>query len=314
MTSYRPPAIRRVVLALAMAVLVVGSVQGMATAAAKATLRWKFKEGEVFRYSLDQNSVMTGQDPEGRESKQSFGLILDMTWTVKSVDASGVASIHQTIDRVRTSATAPFGKFSFDSKEAGNAPGPAGPMFRLLVGAEFSVKMTPRGEVSDIKLSDKLLATLKAEADPAGAQGPFSEAGLKNIVAQMVMPLAEAAVDAGETWTRSMSVPAGPDGQMRQVEQTFTAKGPDPKASGLEVIEFTTKLEPPKADPNNGQPAFHVKKETQTGRIEFDNAAGRVVKSTAEEDVEFSVAIQGKDVQQKAQTSRVLTLSKDKSP
>ncbi len=73
---------------------------------------------------MDQTTVSTGQDPEGREVKQTFGLILDMTWTVKSVDASGVASMTQTIDRVRTTAAAPFGKFSFDSKEAGDAAGP----------------------------------------------------------------------------------------------------------------------------------------------------------------------------------------------
>ena len=309
MTTIRPRAIRRAALALSAAVLLVGL--GPAPVGAKTTLRWTFKEGEVLRYSMDQNTVATGQDPGGREIKETQGLIIDMTWTVKAVDASGVASITQTIDRVRTSRTAPFGKFSFDSKEAGSDPGVAGPMVKVLVGAEFTVKMNPRGEVSDVKLSDKLLASLKGDNEPAGAQGPSSEAGLKNMIAQMVLPLAEAGVDVGETWKRSMAIPAGPDGQTRQIEQTFTYKGPDPTSSGVMAIDFTTKLEPPKADPNV---PVTFKKETQTGRIEFDNASGRLVKSTAEEDVEFSIAIQGKDVPQKARTSRVLTLSKDKAP
>jgi predicted secreted protein len=318
MTTKRPRAIREGVLALATVLLLVGLGQG--SASAKATLRWKFKEGEVLHYSMDQNTVQTDQDQEGRDVKQTFGLILDMTWTIKAVDPSGVATITQTIDRVRTTAAAPFGKFSFDSKDLGNtadpkaiasAAGAAGLMIKVLVGAEFTSKMNPQGEVTEVKLADKLLANLRGDNDPAVAQGPFSEAGLKNIIMQMVTPVAAGSVELGETWKRSMAIPAGPDGQTRQVEQTFTYKGPDPTSASLEKLEFTTRYDPPKADPNV---AVTVKKETQIGRIEFDNAAGRVAKSTVTEEVELSISIQGKEVHQKAETSRVLTLSKDKAP
>jgi Family of unknown function (DUF6263) len=320
MTTNRLRAIRRAALALSMAILLAGLGHPIATAAEKVALRWKFKEGEVIRYSMDQTTAQTSQDPEGREIKQNFGLILDMSWKVKSVDASGVASLTQTVDRVRTTLSAPGGlKFSFDSKDLGNitdskgaanVPGAAGPMFKILLGAEFSSKMSPRGELTDIKLSDKLMATLKADNDPAAAQGPFSEVGLKNILAQMVLPLAETSVDVGDTWKRALAIPAGPDGQTRQIEQTFTYKGHD-HASSLPTIEFTSKLDPPKADPNV---PVTFKKETETGRIEFDNALGRVAKSTVVEDVEVSVAIQGKEIPQKVQTTWVLTLSKDKTP
>ena len=309
MTTNGPLAPRRVALAMVAALLLVGL--GSSTANAKTTLRWKFKEGEVLRYSMDQATVSTGQGPDGREIKQTFGLVMDMTWTIKSVDASGVASMTQTIDRVRTSAASPFGKFSFDSKEAGAAASVAGPLFKMLVGAEFSSKMSPKGEVTDIKLSDKLLATLRGDSEPAGAQGQFSEAGLKNMLAQMVIPLPEEGVDAGQTWQRAMAIPAGPDGQTRQIEQTFTYKGPDAANAGLEAIGFTTKFDPPKADPNV---PVTFKKETATGQFDFDNAAGRIVKSNVVEDVEVSVTIEGKEVPQKVETTRVLALSKDKAP
>ena len=310
MTTNSPLAIRRAWMAIATATVLIGLVGG-STAQAKTTLRWKFKEGDVLRYSMDQTTVSTGQDPSGRELKQTIGLIMDMTWTVKSVDASGVASMTQTIDRVRTTAASPFGKFSFDSKEAGDAASVAGPLFKMLVGAEFSSKMNPRGEVTDIKLSDKLLATLRGDNEPAGAQGQFSEAGLKNMLAQMVMPLPEEGVDVGQAWRRAMPIPAGPDGQTRQIEQTFTYKGHDAASGGLESISFSTKFEPPKADPNV---PVTFKKEAATGQYEFDNASGRVVKSNVAEDVEVSISIEGKEVPQKVETTRALTLSKDKAP
>ncbi len=307
MTTIRPLAIRPGSLALAL--LLVGL--GLATASAKTTLRWKFKPGDVLHYTMDQTTVSTGQDPGGKELKQTIGLIMDMTWTVKSVDASGAASMTQTIDRVRTSAVSPYGKFSFDSKEAGDAGSIAGPLFKMLVGAEFTSKMTPLGEVADIKLSDKLLATLRGDNEPAGAQGQFSEAGLKNMLAQMVIPLPEGGVDPGETWTRKMAIPAGPDGQTRQIDQTFIYKGADPSSEGLVGIEFSTKFEPPKADPNV---PVTFKKETAAGRFDFDNAAGRIARSNVAEVVEVSIALEGKEIPQKVETNRTLALSKDKTP
>jgi Family of unknown function (DUF6263) len=284
---------------------------GSMTAPAATTFRWKFKEGDVLRYSMDQTTVSSGQDPMGREVKQTFGLIMDMTWTVKAVDPSGVATMTQRIDRVRTSAASPFGKFSFDSKEAGDASSVAGPLFKMLVGAEFTSKMSPLGELTDIKLSDKLLATLRGDNEPAGAQGQFSEVGLKNMLAQMVLPLPEGAVEVGQAWTRKMAIPSGPEGQTRQIDQTFTYKGPDAAAGGLEAIDFTTQFEAPKADPNV---PVTFKTETATGRYHFDNAAGRIEKSNVAENVEVSIKIEGKDVPQKVETTRILGLSKDKAP
>ena len=309
MIMNRSFAIGRVPLVTTTAVLLVGLVGG--SVAAKTTLRWKFKPGDVLRYSMDQSTVSTGQDPGGREVKQTIGLVMDMTWTIKSVDASGVASMTQTIDRVRASAASPAGKFSFDSKEAGDASGIAGPLFKMLVGAEFASKMNLRGELVEIKLSDKLLATLRGEDQAPGAQGQFSEEGLKNMLHQMVIPLPEAGVDVGETWSRKLSVPSGPDGQTRQIEQVFAYKGPDPAAPGLEAIDFTTKSEPPKADPNI---EVTFKKETATGRFGFDNTLGRIDRSKVVEDVEVSISFQGKEVPQKVETTRAFALSKDEAP
>lgn len=310
MTMKRPLAILRTPLAcLATATLLI--VLGASASPAKSTIRWKFKDGEILRYSMDQTTVSTGQDPAGREIKQTFGLIMDMTWTVKSVDASGVALMTQRIERVRASAASPFGKFSFDSKEAGDAASAAGPLFKMLVGGEFTSKLTPRGEFTEIKLSDKLLATLRSDNEPAGAQGQFSEEGLKNMLSQMVFPLPEAAVDVGETWQRKLAIPSGPEGQTRQVEQTFTFKGPEAGTPGLEAIDFANKYEPPKPDSNI---PVTLKKETATGHFAFDNASGWIARSNVVENVEMSISLEGKEVPQKVETTRVFTLSKDKAP
>ncbi len=111
--------------------------------AAPTTLRWKFKPGEVFRYESAQSTVSKFRDPSGQEVGQTLTLTMDLTWTVKEVDPQGEASLTQTIDRIRTTATMPYGKFAIDSKDGLDAAGPAGPLFKMLVGAEFTFKMNP---------------------------------------------------------------------------------------------------------------------------------------------------------------------------
>jgi Family of unknown function (DUF6263) len=302
---------RRVARWLAIAMLVVGLSSTMAGAAAKDTLRWKFKAGETLHYSMETTTVSTGQDPSGREVKRSFTLITDMTWTTKAVDSSGLASLNQTIDRVRVTVTSPGSKISTDSKEAGDGDSLFGPMFKILVGAEFFSKMNVRGELTEIKLADKLLAEIGGANEGGGPKGQFSEEGLKNILSQMVVPLPEAGVAVGETWVRKMTVPTDVEGQTRQIEQIFTYKGPEAASPGLVVIDFTTKMEAHKPDPRI---PIVYKQETAAGRFDFDNVAGRIARSNSTEIVEVSVTIQGKEAPQKRETTRVLMLSKDKAP
>jgi hypothetical protein len=311
MSTEKTLGLRRVARGLAVALLLVGLGSSMASVQAKDTLRWKFKEGETLHYSMETTTISTGQDPTGREVKRSYSLITDMSWTTKSVDASGLATLNQTIDRVRVTVSSPGSKISSDSKEAGEAESLFGPMFKILVGAEFFSKMNPRGELTEIKLADKLIAAINAANEGGGPKGQFSEEGMKNILSQMVVPLPEGGVASGETWVRKMTVPTDVEGQTRQIEQVFTYKGPEATSPGLDEIDFTTKMEPHKPDPKI--PVVY-KTETATGKFEFDNVAGRIARSNSTEIVEVTVTFQGKESPQKRETTRVLTLSKDKAP
>ncbi len=273
--------------------------------AAPATLRWKFTPGEVLHYESAQTTTTKGKDPSGQEIGQTLTLTLDLTWTVKEVDPQGMARLTQTIDRIRTTATLPFGKFSFDSKEGGDATGPAGPLFKMLVGSEFVFKMNPKGEISDIQLSEQLLANLKGDKEPAGAQGQFSEAGLKNMLTQMGLVLPDAAAEPGATWNRKVPIPAGPNGETREIEQVFTDKGPDPDGKSLEAVEMATKFQPITPDPNI---PITIQTQEATGRYLFDNQAGRITTSRVVEKVDLIGKIQGKEISQSNETVTVMTL------
>jgi len=306
MTKTSPLATLRAPLA---AVLIL-MMSAVGSEAAATTLRWKFKAGDSLRYQVVQTQSMTTRvkDPAPQEFKQGFTLTIDQVWTVKSVDASGVATITQTIDRIRTTAELPIGKVTYDSKEAKDSGSPAGPLFRMLVGVEFTFKMDGRGEITDVKVPEKVLATLRGDKEPAGAQGQFSEAGLKNMISQMGLLLPEGPVEPGATWSRKLTIPAGPDGQTRGTEQVFTYRGPEPSGGGrLEAIDLTIKYDPLKPDPSI---PVTIKTQESHGHLAFDGEAGRIETSTVAEKVELSGTIMGKEINQEGETSTVMTLAK----
>jgi hypothetical protein len=248
------------------------------------------------------------KDPAPQEFKQAFTLTIDQVWTIKSVDATGVATMTQTIDRIRTTAELPMGKATFDSKEPKDSGGPAGPLFKMLVGAEFTFKMDGKGQISDVKLPEKMLAALRGDQVPAGAQGQFSEAGLKNMISQMGLLLPDGPVEPGATWSRKASIPSGADGQTRGVEQSFTYRGPETVGGGKrEAIDLTIKFEPVKPDP---EVPVTIKSQESRGRFVFDGEAGRIETSTVTEKVDLEGSIMGKEISQVGETSTVMTLTK----
>jgi Family of unknown function (DUF6263) len=308
MTTTSPLADLRATLAVALILSTIAA--GAGAEAAATTLRWKFKAGDSIRYQLVQTQSMTTRvkEPAPQEFKQAFTLTLDQVWTVKSVDASGVASMTQTIERIRTTADLPIGKVTYDSKESKDSGSLAGPLFKMLVGAEFAFKMDGKGEISDITLPEKILATLRSDKEPAGAQGQFSEAGLKNMIAQMGLLLPAGPVEPGATWSRKVPIPAGPDGQTRGVEQAFTYPGPETNGGGkLEAIDLTIKFDPLKADP---EVPVSIKTQESRGHFTFDNGAGRIETSSVTEKVELAGTIMGQAINQTGESTTVLTLIK----
>ena len=114
--------------------------------AGATTLRWKFKEGEVLRnirVGRRPPSLDRPRTPRARRSSTTLiGLVdgHDLDRQGRSTGPQGVASVVQTIDRLRTTATLPFGKVTFDSTDdkPRRSTSPAGPLFKMLVGAEMS--------------------------------------------------------------------------------------------------------------------------------------------------------------------------------
>ncbi len=275
-------------------------------------LRWKFKQGDTVKYLMVQKTTQ-GVKIMGQELKTDLVQTVDLHWTIKSVSGDGVAELTQTIDRVQTKVEGPGNTFEFDSKSDKTPEGPIAsiltPLLKALVNAEFAFKMDGKGELSEIKVPQKLLDSLK-NAGPAaggGGGGMFSEEGLKNMISQSSLTLPEKALDVGDGWKQESRMTMPMIGTM-VMDKNYTFQGPAPEKAGLVKIDLNTKVNlEPAADSN-----VTVKITTQEGKGEFlfDKEVGRVVKSSLDDEMRMTLSIQGQNLEQSTKTVTTMELAK----
>lgn len=289
-----------------------GLVAGRAANAQDAgSLSWKLKAGESLHYQMKQSTKtqvkVPGQGAQGagQDITTNVDQTMEMTWAVKSVDPSGTAVMNQTIDSIRSKISSPFATVEYDSRSGKEPEGPiaAGivPMFKALVGKHFEFKLTPNGELRDVKVPEGLVQALKEAGPSAPAVGMFSEEGLRNMITESSLVLA--AKPGMPSWTRETKLPMPPVGSLR-ISKTYTLE--PQKKNGLDVVSLKSDIA---LEPAADQP-FTVKVRDQkgTGEFLFDNAKGRVTSSHVEQHIEMEMTVQNMQLTQISDSKTEMTL------
>lgn len=301
------PGPARVWLAVAWAFL--GSITA---ASADEPLRWKFKEGETLKFSIERKMVMEMKGM-GIERKSNRTETLDLSWTVLSVGASGEAEIRYKVERIRLRAEQPpLMPFEFDSAAAKDAqPGFEAETRQLKssVGGEFTFRMKPSGEIVDIKVPEETLKKLREALPPGAPAAEISEKSLKEVLMQASPPsFPEKALELGQSWKGRTAREPLPPFAMLTVDRTFTYQGPDPKSADIrlvEIVDLTTKVEPIEG----ADIKVAIRKQEGKGSMAVDAAAGRVVRTSLGLKLEIAVtAGMGQLLEQSSETSSTMTL------
>ena len=273
-------------------------------------LRWKFKAGEKISYLMDQKTV-TSMKVMGQEIKTTLTQTINMHWDVKSVGSDGVAQLSQTIDRFRTKIESPFvPAFEFDSNEKKDPEGPVAgvmiPLLRAMVGSEFSMKMQPSGELTDVKVPEKLLSTIKnAGPDAAAGGGMFSEEGLKTMLAQSSLTFPPDALEKGKGWSSQSKIPAPSLGTM-VLDKAYTYQGQDPKAPSLALIDLATKVTiDPAAD---AKVSLKITSQNGKGNFRFNAESGHMETSAVKDTMVMSISAMGQTIDQTTETETSMKL------
>jgi hypothetical protein len=279
-------------------------------AAAAEVLRWKFKPGETLRFSVEQKLTMSMKSMD-TERKSNRTQNVEMSWKVKSVSPDGTAEITQKIERIRMRDEAPpLMPFDFDS----DAKKPEQPGYEAVtkqlqsqVGAEFTFKMKPTGEIADIQLSEATLKALREQPSPSGGPEPeAAEKALKETLLQSSPPsFPDSSLEPGKTWTSKPARVPLPFATLI-MERTFTYQGPDQKSPNLQLvgIEVTAKIEPIEGADIKAV----IRRQEGKGSMTIDGEAGRVVNVRLSQKFDMAVTLMGQSIEQSTEMNTSMTL------
>lgn len=258
------------VLARFTTLLAMVTVLAPAGANAADSLRWKFSKGQKLNYTVTQLTAVKA-DIKGQAFETKIDQVMEMTWEVKDVDSSGTAQMDQTIDRIVYTMKAGGGvAVEIDTKKESAPEGPSAKlaaMFRGMTGSPTALKMSARGEVSDVKVSPKMVAAIQNSGAPAGATDAFSEKGLRDLMTQATIVFPEKALSRGDTWnqTKNVNMPFG----TMVLDNTYTYEGPSDRTDKIGVA-VKIAIEPKEDSPI----AIKVASQDSKGVFHFDSNAG----------------------------------------
>jgi hypothetical protein len=282
-----------------------------AEAQAQTLLRYKFKTGDKLQYVMEQKMNMK-MDFGGQQITAETTQTVELSWNITGVEPDGKAKMTQRIDRIKfdMNGPPPIGKVEYDSKTGKEAEGAIGgivtPIFKAMAGAEFTATMDARGDVSNIKVPEKLTETIKKAGGAPGFDQMFGEDALKQMVGQGGLVLPEKAVAKDATWSKDLEMKL-PFGNMK-VDTKYTYDGP--AAEGGKMLEkITMKPKVTMAPAAGAQVAIKMKDQDGTGTALFDNQAGRLVETSMKQTMEMEINVGGMMGTQKMEQTATLKLA-----
>ncbi len=208
---------------LVVGMLLFGSVLPAYAADNAVTLRYKFKNGEVLPYVMQQKMDMN-VTAGGRDITMKSTMGMNMAWHITKVEDNGSAQIKQDIKHISfTMEGGPLAKIEYDSKTHKQLEGPLASIatiFNAMAGSSFTFTMSPQGKISDFTVPEKLTDAFKGSLGGQGA--PFSPDQLKQMVQQSYL-LPEKPVSKGDSWDQKLNVNMGAIGSMMARSRTMAS-------------------------------------------------------------------------------------------
>jgi hypothetical protein len=283
---------------------------GAAGAAEGKLLRWKFAPGQTLHYLMTQDMTSNVRAGEGAAMKLTTNMNMDMILKVEAVDPKGVASLSQTIDRIQMKLQSPQGvMLDYDSASGKEPEGMARmlePFFSGVLKKPFKMKMTPRGEVIEMKPPQGFLEGVNKMVGGDAMGGLFSEESMTKMSAFGSCP--EEPVTPGKTWSRKVTTKVPVLGPMT-VETLFRYVGTEDRGGRtLEKIAATMQMKTQDKQEKQEKPAAGMKGIESDGFLYFDNEAGRMAETQAKIKMNISVTVGTMNVEQDVEMDQRMEL------
>jgi len=242
----------------------------------QGVLRWQFTPGETLAYAITQRTTNSaGPGSTGLTTS----LVVNLHYKVEAVDSRGTATLTQTIDRVRVRLeSAQGGGSEYDTASAAEPQGVAkwmAPMMQVVVGKPVTLKMSPQGRPSDLKMPKDLLEKIRKAVGGDQLGQFFSAEGIGQVLGPAVLP--EQPLQPGHRWPHTATL-ANPVLGNQTVESVFIYDGMESRG-GRPLDRITSSVRTSFTPAAEQALVVEVRQEQARGTIYFDRAAGRLAES-----------------------------------
>jgi hypothetical protein len=225
---------------------VVGLLLLTALQDAPVELRWRFPAGEERRFRLHQVFDLGGLQLDARDV---------LALSLKEAQADGVSLVRARYDAVAMTSTG-VQKYEYDSeKQRDPGSDPNAKMLATLVGQSFEFRMTPMGEILEVRGFDRLLEGMVRAAGGQQEEAlalqlfkqMYTDAVMKTRLQQMSTGLPAAKVKPGEPWENALRLVLPIVGPLKLKGRSTIASLKD----GDAVVDQDLRVEGVEMDPNN---------------------------------------------------------------
>ena len=303
-------------LAVIMAGLLVGDALGQQ--GDKVELRLRLKKGDVYQVKQSVEQKIT-QEVQGQkmEIAQTFGF--GYLYVVEQVDAESTATVKITYYSVAMKQDGLMGHTEYDSTHPPEAVPMQAKPFAGMLGQGFTMKITPEGEVKEVKgvgaMLQKMLENSGLPEGPmrdgliSGLKNQFSDEGMKEMMGQVTGFYPKERVGVGDTWKRQMMITKG---LPMIIDSTYKLKS---RKDGVAKIEAVMVVKPnPKAKPMDmGIMKIGYKLGgKQQGTFEINEATGMLKRSHVKQKLSGTIVIEGMPNQPEGMTLPMTVESEEK--
>ena len=290
--------------AIALLLLLVFASSGVAQSKA---MKWDLKADQQFDVVLIQTSKSETK-VDSRETRVENLTNLQMAWKVLKVNATGEATIEQSITGIKlevSNPAIPAQAVKFDTsatdEEVKKFSKPSRTLLKQvkpLVGLKFNVTMAATGEIKEVVLPDATSTVINEMPGAVRLRALFSAEGIKGLMGSAAIILPEKEMQKGDSWSDEKELDT-PFGKITR-KRNFTLSG-EKTEDGIELAEF--KVEPEM-----------VKVEDLTmsgsGTLFFDIAGGFFKSSTIENELKTNRLYREKNIETVVTNKVQMTIKK----
>jgi hypothetical protein len=277
----RKPKISVVAAAVIVAWLIVPTEAGQ-----KIQYRLNLRKGQSYYVRVISDSNVA-QEMAGQKSVVEATAGFGYRFDVKEVDQKGNGWVDCTFDWIKLRQKAPTMEVGYDSSDKVSPVPPGAQGVAVFLGVGFSAKITPQGQVEELKGMEQLRKNIETQIPEGPERKQMLEAFEKQQLAESIKELClspmavypDKPVGIGDTWSRTISFKTQP----LIFDNKWTLKE---RKAGSAIIEAATTV---KSNPEGLQDAA-VKMKLDisgkgVGQIEIKESTGQIIRSKMTQDL-----------------------------